>query len=176
MFFPYLFHEHIGIIQLIPYFRKTQKRLRIHRWNGRIYILGAILASIGGLLYTFTRGTYGGISMDITFAIYGVLFLISSVLTIYYARKGLINRHKRWAVRTFALGIGSLLYRLYVLPLFATAFGTHKTPDQEARDREMLYLNIAAWLFYIPNLLVAEIVIYLSWGYGNRSDHLKSQA
>ncbi len=59
----------------------------------------------------------GGPQMDVAFFIYGVLFLAAASVAFYYARMRKFKIHRRWAIRTFSLGIGSALYRIYVGPL-----------------------------------------------------------
>ncbi|CAG8573600.1 6631_t:CDS:2 [Ambispora gerdemannii] len=112
-------------LQFLPVIR--QRAAKFHIYSGRLIILGSICASIGGLFYVFTRGTVGGIQMSVSFSIYGFLFLFSALLTFYYARKRDFDRHKRWAVRTLALAIGSGLYRIYVIPLFSSALAAENS-------------------------------------------------
>eukprot|EP00193_Tetraselmis_chui_P022711 CAMPEP_0177796592 /NCGR_PEP_ID=MMETSP0491_2-20121128/26858_1 /TAXON_ID=63592 /ORGANISM="Tetraselmis chuii, Strain PLY429" /LENGTH=204 /DNA_ID=CAMNT_0019319519 /DNA_START=81 /DNA_END=692 /DNA_ORIENTATION=- len=33
-------------------------------------------------------------------------------------------------------------------------------------EAALLWLNVMAWVFYLPNLIVAEIIIWRVWGYG----------
>ncbi|CAG8607880.1 6911_t:CDS:2 [Ambispora leptoticha] len=129
---------------------------------GRLIILGSVVASIGGLFYVFIRGTVGGTQMNVSFSIYGFLFFFSALLTFYYARKRDFGQHKRWAVRTFALAIGSALYRLYVFLLISDVKNSAMSEEQKKS------LIITGWLFYFPNLLIAELIIWLLWGYGRQ--------
>ncbi|KAG9301213.1 hypothetical protein G9A89_012596 [Geosiphon pyriformis] len=160
----------LATLQLLPFIRR--RAIWFHRWSGRLVILGSITTCIGGLLFTWVRGTVGGFPMSFSFTIYGILFLASAILTYYYARKRQFSQHRRWAIRTFSLAIGSALYRLYIMPLFVIAFGAkgEAGTDGWTHQKKIDYLTIAAWFFYFPNLLVAELVIWIVWGYENAID------
>lgn len=50
--------------------------------------------------------------MDIGFGLYDILMLICAILTIRSNRAGEYSKHRVWAIRLFALAIGSWLYRM----------------------------------------------------------------
>lgn len=70
------------------------------------------MAAIGGLVFIIVKGTVGGTVMDIGFSIYGLLMLISAIETYRHAAAGRIEKHRGWALRLYALAIGSWLYRM----------------------------------------------------------------
>jgi Predicted membrane protein (DUF2306) len=84
----------------------------LHRWIGRLYTLAAFIAGIGGLTFIALKGTIGGASMNLGLSLYGALMLIASVETIWNAWKRNFVQHRAWAIRLFALAIGSWLYRM----------------------------------------------------------------
>lgn len=141
----------LGSIQLIE-----KVRLRFpafHRWVGRIYILSCLLASIGGTVFILIRGTVGGTVMSIAFGLYGVLMFVCAIETLRHAMARRFEQHRAWALRLFALAIGSWLYRMdYGLWMFLTG-GVGVSDFLGPFDYVMDF-----W-FYIPNLLVAEIFI-----------------
>lgn len=47
----------LGCIQLLSSLRKKYPQL--HRWLGRLYVLSALLAAMGGLVFIFLKGTIG---------------------------------------------------------------------------------------------------------------------
>lgn len=106
----------IGPLQLIPQIRRRTPWL--HRWVGRIYLVAAIVTSLAGAAYIVLCGTVGGISMDVSFMLYGVLLGSCAVMAWRRAKQLNFRSHREWAVRTFVLGVGSALYRLEVFPLF----------------------------------------------------------
>ena len=100
----------LGSIQLIEAIRVRYSRF--HRWVGRVYVSAALLAAVGGLIFILLKGTVGGTVMDIGFGLYGILMFIAALQTIRHARAGRIEQHRAWALRLYALAIGSWLYRM----------------------------------------------------------------
>jgi hypothetical protein len=105
--------------------------------------------------------------MDIAFTIYGIAFLLCTIQTFRYQRVGDYQRHGEWAFRWFSLAIASGLYRVYISPLFLRSIqvrsGVHTPQTQEDIDREeervFFVLNLVAWVFFVPNLIIAELLI-----------------
>lgn len=126
----------------------------VHRWLGRIYVVCCLAAAVGGLVFIFTVGTIGGTVMDIGFGLYGVLMAIAAVQTMRHARAGRLEVHRQWAIRLFALAIGSWLYRMdYGFWLILANRLGHGENFTGPFDRVM------AFAFYLPNLVVAEAYI-----------------
>lgn len=146
----------LGSIQLI-------ERIRIHfpvfhRWVGRIYLLASLFAALGGLVFILVRGTIGGTVMDLGFGLYGVLMLVAAIETYRHAIGKRMDKHRAWALRLYALAIGSFLYRMdYGFWMMLAGGWGHEQGFSGPFDKVM------AFFFYLPNLLVAEIFIR-SWG------------
>ena len=143
----------LGPIQLISPIRLAAPAF--HRWAGRIYVLAAFIAGIGGLGFIAANGTIGGPAMSVGFAGYGALMVIASVQTWRHARArrepGRLALHRAWAIRLFALAIGSWLYRMDYGFWFLFTGGAGHTPDY--RGPFDLLMDGA---FYLPNFLIAE--------------------
>jgi Predicted membrane protein (DUF2306) len=154
----------LGSIQLLPSIR--EKYLWFHRASGKVYLTGCLLAVIGGLMYIFRVGTVGGIEMDVAFGLYGVLMFICGFMTYVKIKAKKIDEHRRWAIRLFSLGVGSMLYRIYIMPLMIA------DNDDVPMDQVIRYLNTAGWLMFLPNLIVAEFVI---WWFFPRDDNDKAR-
>jgi hypothetical protein len=100
----------LGGVQFISAIRRHYPL--VHRWSGRVYVAAAVLAGAGGLTFIALAGTIGGAIMDVGFGLYGVLMLVAAVPTYMHARARRIDAHRVWALRLFALAIGSWLYRI----------------------------------------------------------------
>lgn len=142
----------LGSIQLIEAVRVRYSGF--HKWVGRVYVLCSLLAAVGGLVFIFIRGTIGGTIMDIGFGLYGLLMLVCSIQTIRHARAGRIARHRAWALRLYALAIGSWLYRMDYGFWFMLTHAAGHTDDFSGP-----FDQVMAFFFYLPNLLVAELFI-----------------
>ncbi|QMW06241.1 DUF2306 domain-containing protein [Spirosoma foliorum] len=142
----------LGSIQLIDSVRVRYPA--IHRWIGRVYIVACLLAAIGGLAFILAKGTIGGSIMSLGFGLYGVLMFIAAIATYRQAIAKNLDKHRMWALRLYALAIGSWLYRMdYGFWLLLTDGLGHTKAFSGPFDRVMDFF------FYIPNLLVVEVFV-----------------
>jgi hypothetical protein len=142
----------LGSIQFISAIRARLPAA--HRWVGRVYVSAAILAGVGGLSFIAIRGTIGGPVMNLGFGIYGVLTVLCAIQAIRYARARQFDAHRVWALRLFALAIGSWLYRMdYGFWYLFMGGAGHADDFRGPFDQVMVFF------FYVPNLIVAEMAL-----------------
>ena len=142
----------LGCIQFITSIRVSYPQ--VHRWIGRVYVFAAFCAGVGGLLFIVAKRTIGGVVMDVGFGLYGVLTVLAAVQAYRYARAGRFEPHRRWAMRLFALAIGSWLYRMdYGFWFMFTGGAGH---DEAFRGPFDLFMD---FFFYIPNLIIVELLL-----------------
>ncbi|RMX05576.1 DUF2306 domain-containing protein [Legionella jordanis] len=152
-------HFLAGSIILILGFIQFSHPLRLkfpwlHRLFGKTYITASLLAGIGGLIFIFTHGTIGGYVMDIGFAGYGILMIITALQTLRFAKQCEFSKHRIWALRLFSLAIASWLYRMdYGFWFFFTNGWGHTKDFHGSFDLFM------AFFFYLPNLVVIELMV-----------------
>ncbi len=99
-------------LQLIP---ATQTRFRtFHRWNGRIYMVIALVMSVSGLIMIFSshRTVLGGWSMATGNVINAVSIIVTALAAWYLAMKGRIAVHREWALRLFVVSNGVWFIRV----------------------------------------------------------------
>jgi hypothetical protein len=142
----------LGCIQLIGRVRTRWPAL--HRWLGRVYVSAALLAGLGGLTFIFVVGTIGGRIMDVGFGLYGALMVLAAAQTYRYARARSLKLHRAWALRLFALAIGSWLYRMDYGFWLLLGGGRGHTHDFHGP-----FDHVMAFFFYLPNLLIVEAFI-----------------
>lgn len=142
----------LGCLQLMGGIR--ERFPAVHRWAGRVYVTASMLAGIGGLAFILSKGTIGGTVMDAGFGLYGVLTVIAAVETVRHARAGRTDTHRIWALRLFALAIGSWLYRMDYGFWFLLADGAG-----HAKDFTGPFDRVMAFWFYLPNLLLVEVFV-----------------
>lgn len=142
----------LGPVQLIGAVRRRAPA--VHRWLGRVYVLTATIAGVGGLGFIAIEGTIGGGPMDVGFGLYGALMVWAAVETYRHARAGRFEKHRAWAIRLFALAIGSWLYRMdYGFWLIAM----HRIGHQE--NFRGPFDVVMSFFFYLPNLAIAELFL-----------------
>jgi hypothetical protein len=106
-----------GLLQLIP---KVRTRFpRFHRWNGRLYMLAAVVMSIGGLYIAWGRGESGS---GYATSINGVIILLCAFFATYFARSRNFLRHQAWAARLFLAVSGVWFLRVFIM-LWVLLFG-----------------------------------------------------
>ena len=143
----------LGCIQLVAPLR--QRHPAVHRALGRVYVTAALLAGFGGLGFILVKGTVGGPVMDVGFGLYGLLMVIAAMQTYRYARARSLGLHRAWALRLFALALGSWLYRMdYGFWLLLTGGSGHTEGFRGPFDQVM------AFFFYLPNLVVVEAYLH----------------
>ncbi len=134
----------IGPFQFLPKII-TNRYLNLHRWLGRIYLLGVLLGGLAGLYMAFLA--YGGLPARLGFASLALLWLLCGFMAYRYIRKREIQLHRQWMIRTYALTFAAVTLRLWQV-VFQVA------------GVEFINGYIAvAWLSWIPNLLVAEWIV-----------------
>jgi hypothetical protein len=100
-----------GTLQLIPQIRA--RAAVIHRWNGRVFIVTAMLAALAGLYMVWIRGgAAGGIINDITISGNALLVLVFGALAWRAGAARNIASHRRWALRTFMVTNGVFFLRI----------------------------------------------------------------
>ena len=142
----------LGCIQLSR--RLRDRHPAVHRGLGRVYLAASFLAGIGGLGFILIKGTVGGPVMSVGFAGYGIALIFCAVQAYRNARARRIEIHEAWALRLFALAIGSWLYRMYYGFWFLLTDRLAHTEDFHGGfDRVMAYF------FWVPNLIVVELYL-----------------
>jgi uncharacterized membrane protein len=131
-------------------FSKTilNKYTRIHRISGTVYLFATLLISgPAALIMSFYAN--GGYPAQASFVILSILWLGSTFLAYYFVRKKNYEAHGKWMVRSYALTLSAVSLRLYSY-LFNVFYLTMNPVD--------LYI-LLSWMSWIPNLLIAEILI-----------------
>lgn len=126
--------------------RIRRHHLSWHRWLGRVYlVLGVLVGGSFGLALAFRA--FGGAVSTAGFAGLAVLWLSTGLMGYIAIRRGEIESHRRWMIRNFALTLAAVTLRFYVPLAMLLDF-----------DFELAYRAIA-WLCWVPNLVLAELLI-----------------
>jgi len=103
-----------GALQLVPKIRS--RAITFHRWNGRVFFVAAVLASLGGLYLQWVRGTGlrapTGLVATLGTTFNGVLILAFTGLAWRAVRGKDISAHQRWATRLFLVVNGVWFLRV----------------------------------------------------------------
>jgi hypothetical protein len=126
----------------------------VHRWTGRVYVTAGFLAGVGGLSFILTHGAYAP-PASVAFAIWGSVMMCSAVMAYVHARARRFDLHRAWAIRLFAMVLGSWVFDLEIRAWndLTGGLGVGKDNTFGPFDYAILYV------FFVPNLLVAEFFI-----------------
>lgn len=116
-----------GTLQLIPQIRA--RAISFHRWNGRLFILTAFAISLAGLFLTVSRGT-SSLFDDLAIIINAVLIMFCAGQTLGHVLAGDIDKHRRWALRTFLVVNGVWMLRVGMMGWMITKVGVFGAPAE----------------------------------------------
>ena len=134
----------VGPLQFWTFLRND--RPHMHRWLGRFYLsAGVALGGLAGLV--LSASAFGGFPSKLGFACLALAWLYTGSRAFGAARSRDFTAHRRWMVRNFSLAFAAVTLRLW-LP-GSVVLGV---------PFELAY-PIIAWLCWVPNLVVAELLV-----------------
>ncbi len=133
----------VGAFQFMARLRARAPGL--HRWSGRLYAAAILIAALGALGMTGTAN--GGLPVQIGFGLLSTFWIATTAIGVRLAMQGRVAAHRPWMIRSFALTFAAVTLRLYLAPMMAAGM------SYEAA------IPILAWICWVPNLLVAEMLI-----------------
>ncbi len=119
------------------------KKLSLHRTLGKIYLICISLSGVAGLYLALFAN--GGLISSFGFGGLAIGWLLTSSIAYRAIKKGDIDDHERWMIRSYALCFAAVTLRIW-LPI----------------SQAVLHLDfieayrVIAWLCWVPNLLFAE--------------------
>ena len=75
-----------------------------HHWNGRVYVVSVVVASVGGAYMVWARRTLGDNVQHAAQTLDAMLVVIFAVLALRYAMARDFATHRRWVLRLFLAG------------------------------------------------------------------------
>ncbi len=103
----------LGIWQFVPAIRS--RFLSVHRWMGRIYLGGGLLAGGSALLLAVVLPAFRGWPTASATFVFGTLFLYCLVRAYRHVRRFEIDRHREWMIRGFGIALGVATIRVYLI-------------------------------------------------------------
>lgn len=130
-------------LQLMP--RLRARRPALHRWVGRAYVAGCLVAGTAGFILAW--GSFAGPVATAAFDALAAAWIATTTLGWTKAVRRRFDSHRRWMIRSFSLTFAAVTLRLY-LPI----------PPLLGLDFTEGY-RVIAWAAWVPNLLVAELYL-----------------
>ena len=140
----------VGPIQLIPSIRRNH--LELHKWMGRMYIIGAFMASIFATTFclVYSNGRRN-VHENMGNCILGCSTFVCAIQSFRYIKLKDIESHKIWSYRLYATVLGALLYRLYVTIYWGLVIYT-PLPFSPILNNFIFYIMV------IPNIVVVQLI------------------
>jgi len=133
-----------------------RRRPAVHRLLGRTYVVAVAVGGTSGLVVAPVN--QAGVVGAVGFGSLALLWLWTTWRGYRAARRRDLGAHRDWMTRSFALTYAGVTLRLWTTALVAAqalALGDGLDPV-EAFDRAYVLVPFLSW---VPNLVVAEIVV-----------------
>jgi hypothetical protein len=133
-----------GGLQLLPRVRRSWPRF--HRWNGRVYVIAAMIAGAGGVSMAMNPAAVGDLSQHVAVSINGLLILAFSSLAWGYARARRFDGHRRWALRLFLVASGVWFFRIGLMLWIVANHGPAGFDPKTFTGPFLTFLSFAQYL------------------------------
>jgi hypothetical protein len=104
-----------GTLQLVPQIR--DRAIGFHRWNGRVFLLAALVVSIDGLYMLWVRHAILEIVNSLEVSLDAILVVAFVIAAWRAALARNVDRHRRWALRAFMV-----IQAVYFVRVFSSAW------------------------------------------------------
>lgn len=138
----------VGALQFPAWIRR--KHLTLHRYLGRTYVIAIFFSGIAGLILA-VNSVAGPVAQS-GFALMAIVWMMTTGLAFMSIRRGEINAHKQWMMRSYAVTVAGVTLRLYLGIGFAAGLSFSE------------FYPYLAWLCWVPNLVLMELYLRISSG------------
>ena len=122
------------------------RRIEVHRKLGLVY-MGAIAVSVTAAFYLATHTSLGWV-FGAGLGGLAVAWIITTGLAFVAVRRGLLQQHQEWMIRSYVVTFAFVFFRILAGILQATGVGS--LPEQ---------LAAASWFCWAAPLLVTEAIL-----------------
>lgn len=182
-----------GLLQLVP--RIRQLAPQFHRWNGRLFLVLAIFLALDGVWKILVRGSTLSTASTLSGLVGAPLILLCCAAAFYFAHRGHVVMHRRWALRAFLVVSGVWFFRVGIMAWIiinqaprgmndtlsgpadvALAFGSYLIPlaclelyfwaqNSDARRRKYFAAAIILLMSLLMAVGIAGAVFMMWWPY-----------
>jgi len=125
-----------------------QRHMSIHRWTGRLFLLGVaagVCGAVGLVVKEVGYWAFGVGLMGLAAA-----WLVTTAMAYYSIRKGLVALHKEWMIRAYVVTFAFVFFRVM----------SDYTPMSRLRPEGDRDITIA-WACWVVPLAVTEMIFQL---------------
>lgn len=121
----------------------SRRHLTLHRWSGRLYVLGATLGAITALQLAFNTESW---TFGVALFVGGVIWLATTAMGLVAVLQRRIKAHREWMQRSYTLTFTFVIFRLLL-----------EIPWIEGLGTEAEVSTTIGWLCWLVPLLVLEL-------------------
>jgi hypothetical protein len=125
-----------------------QRHLQIHRWTGRLFLLGVAMGITGSVGLAVTA--VGGWAFEVGLMGLASAWLITTAMAYVSIRKGLVALHKEWMIRAYVVTFAFVFFRIL------SDYGPMSRLRPE-NDRDI----IISWVCWVVPLGVTEMIFQI---------------
>ena len=122
------------------------RAMDVHRKLGYIYIAGMAVGSVGAI--GLALNTDGGMVFGAGLFFLAVAWMTTTTFAYAAIRKGLIDQHKDWTIRSYVVTFAFVTFRFFQVAMGAAHIGTLQQQ-----------IEIMSWACWAVPLLITEAVI-----------------
>jgi uncharacterized membrane protein YozB (DUF420 family) len=161
-------------LQVWPWLRRFHPA--IHRWSGRIYVAGALTASICVMIIS-PMGLHGA-NQRVANTMLALLWFGTTLAGFRAIRQRRFDDHQQWMLRSVALAFSIVAFRVWMFIAFAVfvpEIYTGAEVDPAALNQA---IGVTSWVSWVVNLLIVEWWLHRRPGVtaGSASDELPGTA
>jgi hypothetical protein len=125
-----------------------RRHLQIHRWTGRLFLLGVAMGITGSVGLAFMAVGYWAFEVGLMGL--ATAWLVTTFMAYYSIRKGPVALHKEWMVRAYVVTFAFVFFRIL------SDYGPTSRLQPE-NDRSITI----AWACWVVPLAVTEMIFQL---------------
>ena len=148
-FYTHIFAGSVCILTaLVQFSRYILKKARpIHRWTGKVYVAVVLFlgAPTGLYMSFFAKGSFWERALFLFMASFWFITTLNGLTTIH---KGNVLAHKIWMMRSYAMAMTAVTFRVYHIAFFLIGWG------------HLENYELSLWISVIGNMLFTELLIY----------------
>ena len=151
----------LGLVQFLTQWPRAYPHL--HRWTGRIYITGMLIACVGatGLI----ASSPAPFAIRAAFTATALAWLTTALIGVIAVRGGRVPSHRRWMVRNYLVTLAPITFRALI-----------KVPGMMELAPPPVMIPMLLWLSWLLPLLIFEGICRIVDRMGLRPDSSLSNA
>ena len=151
----------LGLVQFLTQWPRAYPHL--HRWTGRTYITGMLIACVGatGLI----ASSPAPFAIRAAFTATALAWLTTALIGVIAVRGGRVPSHRRWMVRNYLVTLAPITFRALI-----------KVPGMMELAPPPVMIPVLLWLSWLLPLLICEGIYRIVDRMGLRPDSSFSNA